>query len=156
MLEGTEHRPSAASVIPGMPVKICVHAWRSREYRGALSAFGTGIWKTTAATLDIIQINNEACVVYVRSYLLYQTSQEKWCRGFSPSQCYYASPSAQVAELAEQNLTLHLWCSTGDTKVPAQEQCPKGNLFFPMKCSQHDGFIQSPIYSSEFLLAYHS
>lgn len=40
---------------------------KQRIQRGALAAFGTGAWKTTAATLDIIQINNEAHVVYARS-----------------------------------------------------------------------------------------
>lgn len=40
---------------------------KQRVQRGALTAFGTGIWITTAATLDIIQINNEARVGYAMS-----------------------------------------------------------------------------------------
>lgn len=40
---------------------------KQRVQRRVLTAFGTGIWKITAATLDIIQINNEAHVGYAMS-----------------------------------------------------------------------------------------
>lgn len=63
----------------GDPQDACqiMHAcMKKQRIKGeALTATGTKIWKTTASTLDIIQINNEAHVVYFRS--TYYTNLQK-------------------------------------------------------------------------------
>jgi hypothetical protein len=73
---------------------------KQRIKRGALTAIATGIWGATASTLDIIQFNNEAHVVYFRS-TYYTKLQKKNAIEFSLLQYRCASLSAWVMERAE-------------------------------------------------------